>query len=223
MDASSLSQIISGKRTVSVKFISNVCDRLSVNPALREEFLSAVKARKATAANSPAIRDEDFLLIAEDTFAYISNWYYPAILELTFTESFENDPRWIARTLSLTVSEVKIAIERLLRLGLLKEEDRRLVKTNKHLTNFAGTTTSATKELQRQVLQKALEAIDACEPSEKDITSMTMAIDEEKIPEAREKIKKFRRELCAFLESGSQKRVFNLGIQLYPLSKQSHQ
>ena len=51
------------------------------------------------------------------------------------------------------------------------------------------------------------------------MTSMTMAIDVDRLPEAREVITKFRRELCALLENGEQTRVYNLGIQLYPVSE----
>ncbi len=76
--------------------------------------------------------------------------------------------------------------------------------------------------MQRHVLEKALTAIDVVPQDEKDITSMTMAIDESKIPEAKKRIKAFRRQLCEFLETGKQTRVFNLGIQLYPISKKNN-
>jgi uncharacterized membrane protein (DUF106 family) len=48
---------------------------------------------------------------------------------------------------------------------------------------------------------------------------MTMSIDVKKLPEARKIIKKFRREMSQFLESGNQTRVYQLGIQLFPISK----
>ena len=218
MEASSVSQIISGKRKAQAKVITHICKKLSVTPSQTNEFLSKTTLKKRN--NSQLEQTEhDFALMAEDAFAYIANWYHAAILELTFTDSFELNHQWIAQTLSITVTEVKMAIERLIRLDLLKEEKGTLIKTNKFITNFApGFTSSANREFQRQLLTKALEAIDHVPQEDKDITSMTMAIDVDKLPEARKIITKFRRDLSSFLETGEQTRVYNLGIQLYPLS-----
>lgn len=48
---------------------------------------------------------------------------------------------------------------------------------------------------------------------------MTMAIDISKLDKARELTRKYRREMCALLENGEQTQVYNLGIQLSPISK----
>jgi hypothetical protein len=45
-----------------------------------------------------------------------------------------------------------------------------------------------------------------------------MPANSKKIKEAKDKIKKFRRELCDFLEDGNHDSVFQLCIQLYPLT-----
>lgn len=214
MDASTVSQLISGKRRASTKVITQICDKLSALPELREKFL------KGTQKKNSEVEAASYEIVAEDVFAFISNWYHYAILELTFADGFENNPGWIARMLGLTTTEAKMAIERLIRMGLLSNEDGLLKKTNKFITNFApGQTSAAHKELQKSVIQMALEAVENIPQEEKDITSMTMAIDVDKLPEARKLITKFRRELCAFLEDGHQTRVYQMGLQLYPVSK----
>jgi uncharacterized protein (TIGR02147 family) len=162
-----------------------------------------------------------YLQLSLDAFSVISDWYHFALLDLTFTAGFESDPSWIADKLGVPVTEIKSAIARLKRLELIEERDGCLVKTEACLSNgVAGVDTSiGHKQLQRQVLQKALDAIDNTPQEEKDITSMTMAIDVKKIPEARRIIKQFRRDMCRFLEDGKRTRVYNLGVQLYPVSK----
>lgn len=220
MDASSLLKIISGKRSPSAKTIEKICDRLSCSPTQRDHFLKKSKVKKVI---EPTLSKEDFHLMAEDAYECMTHWYYSAILELTYVENFTDDPKWIARSLGITVTEVNIAIERLKRLGLVSDAEGKLVKTHRSLTNFVpGLSTSSHREYQRQIISKAVTAIDESGPEEKDITSMTMAIDESKLPEARKIIAKFRRELCAYLEDGTQSRVFNLAIQLYPISKQEN-
>lgn len=214
MEASSLSQILSGKRPVSKKSMQALCEKLSANPNDLKNFgLLTIEAS-----------DADFMQVSLDTFSVISEWYHYAILELTFVSGFKADPKWIARKLSITVEEAKAATERLKRLGLLLEENGSLIKSSKFITNLSAVnTSSAHRELQRQVVEKALTAIDECQPEEKDITSMTMAIDVKKMNKAKDLIRKFRRDLSALLEDGEQSQVYNLAIQLYPISKKDDQ
>ncbi len=213
LDPSTVSQLLSGKRKPSQKFAKNLFGQLDIAPDDREIIMSSLGMNTNQTDNS-------YHLIALDSFKLLSDWHHFAILELTSVKDFKYDFVWIANQLNLSVTEVRQAIERLLRLDLLQEKNGRLIKTNSFVTNYdEGSTDSALKTLQRHVLQKALDAIDAIPQNEKDITSMTMAIDESKLPEAKKKIKNFRRLLCKYLEKGNQTRVYNLGIQLYPLSK----
>lgn len=215
MEASSVSQIMSGKRNPSKKVVDHICDRLSVGPETRESFTVTSKMSRKQVETAPL----NFQQLAQDAFAIIADWYHYGILELTFVEDFESEPEWIAKRLGISSVEASIAIERLLRLELLARVDGRLLKTERFITNYSeGLTGPALKELQRQLLKKALEAIDMTPLEQKDITSMTMAIDPKKIPEAKARIKKFRRQLCEFLEDGERTVVYNLGVQLFPLS-----
>lgn len=215
MDASSISQILAGKRRVSNKLIERVCDKLGLSPELRIHLLTGIAV-----APKPVDNSNLYHQIPMDAFAVISDWHHYAILELTFTQNFDSSPAWIAKKLCISPTETKAAIERLERLDLIEVVDGKLRKTQAFITNFSdGFTGSALKNLQRQLLQKALDAIDEADPSEKDITSMTMSINPAKLPEARKLIQNFRRELCAFLEDGPRSRVYNLGVQLFPLSR----
>jgi uncharacterized protein (TIGR02147 family) len=223
MDASTVSQLISGKRRGSPKLVEKLCQALSAHPLQKQALLmsSRQKRKKKTLTVESGDNQPDYQQLTLDAFSVVSDWYHFAILDLTTIEGFKHDPAWIARMLDLPVTEVKTAISRLRRLELLEEQDKRLLRTNTLVSNgVSGIDTSAAhKQLQRQVVQKALDAIDSVSQDEKDITSMTMAIDESKLPEARKVIKKFRRDMCQFLESGKRTRVYNLGVQLYPVSK----
>lgn len=52
-----------------------------------------------------------------------------------------------------------------------------------------------------------------------DPTAMTMAIDPTRIPEAKKRIRKFRRDLCRYLEGGRKLEVFRIYLHLFPLSR----
>ncbi len=215
LDPSSLSQILSGKRPLSKKAMLVLCEKLGTTP-------NDLKSFGLVKNNIDGV--DDYFHINLDTFAVISEWYHYAILELTYVSGFKADPKWIARKLSITVEVVKAAVNRLKRLGLLIEKNGSLLKSAKLITNQSLINTSAAhKELQRHVIEKALSAIDECSAEEKDITSMTMAIDVSKIDQARELTRRYRREMCALMENGEQTQVYNLGIQLYPISKTKDQ
>lgn len=213
----SVSHLLSGKRKPSRKFVEKLFLQMDVSRDERDIVLRSLTKERAS---SSSVSTENYQLIAYDSLKVVAEWYHFAIVELTSVEDFKSDPSWIARQLRISVPEAKGAIQRLVRLGMLKAEGGTLVRSNPHFSNAEdGVTSSAHKQFQRELLSKALEAIDTTPMAEKDITSMTMAIDVRKIPAARKRIEQFRREMCTFLEDGNQTQVFNLGIQLYPLSK----
>ena len=51
---------------------------------------------------------------------------------------------------------------------------------------------------------------------ERDFSGITMAINVEKLDEAKEMIRAFRRKLCKFLETGKKTEVYTLRVQLFP-------
>lgn len=201
MDSSTLSQIFSGKRKLSKKQIAKISEKIGI---------------PVGSIGNPTV---EFNLLDLDHFAVISDWYHFAILDLTFLKDFSGDSKWIARKLSITEIQARDALERLLRLGMLKISGEKFIKAESFYTNYSeGITSAAHKEYQRQVIQKALVAIDECPQERKDITSMTIAADSRRLEQAKTMIKNFRRELCIFLESGKADSVLHLAVQLYPVT-----
>lgn len=172
-------------------------------------------------ANTNDSASADYQMIAMDAFTVMADWYHTAILEFIGIDGADHDPTSIAHLLDINLAEVKIALERLERLELIQKEGKRYKRTKEFLTNYSkDISSSAHKKFQSQLIEKALDAISTCKAEDKDITSITMAIDKSKLPIARQKIKAFRRDMAGLLEEGNQTQVYNLGIQLFPLSKE---
>jgi len=217
MEASTVSQLMAGKRKASTKVLTVLCEKLGARPEVRHTLFSQLEEKAA----SPDLK---YQLLAADAFAVLADWYHFAILELTTAEGFEGNAAWIADKLLISPVEAEVAVARLIRLGLLAEQAGSLVKTQKFLTNGSGADTSAAhRELQRQILEQAMAAIDNASPSEKDITAITMAINPAQLPTARKRIKNFRRSLCDLLETGERTQVYQLAVQLFPISKRTNQ
>ena len=223
INSSSLSQILSGKRNASEKMIAKFCERIGVEPSLKKEVTHSSRVSKQQRLRREKVAVQiDYHQISLDAFAVISEWFHFALLELTFIKDFSSKPADIARCLGITADEARIAIDRLVRLGLLKQApDGTLSKSKASITNFGEEITSpALRALQRQVLEKALHSLESDPVSIRDMSSMTMAIDIKNMDRAKEMITRFRRELCSLLEDGERTQVYHLGIQLYPVSKE---
>ncbi len=222
-DVATLSKMLKGKRGIGRITILNLGTRLGLSPQEIEEFINKRQKGKRAINKRHDASLIDYQQLTLDSFKVISDWYHYGILELMRVDHFKPDPKWIARTLGLTVSEVNIAVERLVRVDLLEITPEGKWKD---LTGGTSTTTgnpftaAAFKKLQRQVLEKAITAIDEVPMEERDQSSVTMAIDSSLLPEAKERIKLFRRDLGKFLSKGEKRdSVYQLGISLYPLTK----
>lgn len=216
---SSLSRILRGERKISPEMRSRLGKRLGFAPHQLEQFdLSAPQTTLPEKAGTTA---PDYRQLALDGFQVVSDWYHFAILELTRTSGFKPKASWVAKRLGLTVSEVHAAVERLKRLDLLSvEDDGRWTSHAENITNInADMRDAAYRKLQRQLLELAIHALEETPIERRNQTAMTMAASSRKLPGAIEIIKKFRRELCAFLEDDNERdQVYQLSISLFPLT-----
>jgi uncharacterized protein (TIGR02147 family) len=118
IDHSSLSQIIRGKRPLSARLIRRLGASLRLGRERIEAFVSEEEQRRAPSRQSRLA--DDIARVARDARLVMTEWRHRAILELTRQEYFRADTRWIAQMLGITADEVNVALQRLLRLGMLE-------------------------------------------------------------------------------------------------------
>jgi lambda repressor-like predicted transcriptional regulator len=205
---SSLSSIMNGKRTISNKMKMHLAGALGWS-------LNEIENTRVT-------EEQKYHTIGLDSFHIISEWYHFAILELLKVKGYKQDPKWIAKALGITPSEVNIAFERLLRVGILEQRNGKYVDITGGSTtwNQSYFTTDAKKRLQKALLEKAVESLYAVPIEERDNTSMTMAINTKDIDKAKKLITEFRRKFSNILERDKSKvdSVYQLAIAFYPLT-----
>lgn len=78
---------------------------------------------------------------------------------------------------------------------------------------------AALRRSHRQTLEQAIESLEEVRIELRDITSITMAIDPARIGEAKTAIRRFRRDMAALLEDGRRTEVYNLNVQLVPVTR----
>lgn len=114
-----LSQILRGLRVLSPAMVKRLAPRLGLD--------ATTTVRYSLAAANAAFTEPAALRLARsitaDAWAALSEWPHLAILELTRLPEFRADSRFISRVLGTSVDEVNLALQRLLRLGLLEMRD----------------------------------------------------------------------------------------------------
>lgn len=222
-----VSQIIAGKRRLSEDRAEQIADRLGWKRARAERFLKFVRAeltnlpqtraRLLKEAKQLRARPEKFESIPMNHFRVISEWYHFSILELSRIRSFNINAASVAARLGISESAASSAIDRLKSMQLLVMSEGSLKKS---LTNYStGNVPSfAIRNFHRQMLKKALAAIENQDPIDRDISGITMAIDPSKIPQAKKMIAEFRRELMTMLEaSENPTALYHFSAQLFRL------
>lgn len=215
VDQSALVQIMNGKRPLTDKMCLRVAPKLSLSSFETKELMGVTFEEGEDTSHYASIKQE--------TFDLISNWYHYAILELTYIKGFKFSEKSVARVLGITIFEARSAIGRLQKLGFLK-----VTRGGKWIDslgdsydqgNFASE--EANKQLQEQILSKAITALYEVDYDKRVQSSMTAAISKEKIPYAKKKIVKFIRDLTKELHGSNRDEVYHLSVSLYPVSKVS--
>lgn len=216
LGVTSLSDVLAGKRNLSKTNLEKVMERLAVSPMEQDMIL---RSRVGDGPSKEA--QEERTLVDEDTFRLIADWHYLAILNLAKIKDNQANPFWISERLGIKADDAEMAIERLLRLKLITVRRGKMERTSNPLTTSQNIPSAAIRKHHRQNLQLAEEALFNVPVEKREFISATMAVNVEKLPQAKEILLKTRKKIAALLEQGPVSEVYTMSFQLFPLSKPS--
>jgi uncharacterized protein (TIGR02147 family) len=224
-----LSDVLRGRKGLSIKTSLKVARKLELDPRETEYLGLLVQHEKAeTKVDREAVlqriqafrQNENKRDLSLDAFRMIADWYHIPILEMTGLDRFKFTPRAIAQRLGITEVEAHAAIERLERLELLeKKEGGGWKKTHFRGIFQSQAANSALKHLHRQMLERAITALETQTNQEKFVGSETFCIDIAQLPEARTRIESFFDEMVRLFGEGKRfSETYHLGVQLFKLT-----
>lgn len=197
MNDSTLSQIIHGKRTITPKRISQLCEKLKVSQRDMNEFLKYAD-----------LIAHDDVNVELDTFNLISEWYHDAIIELVKIPNIQTDYKSIAAVIGITPVQAKLAMEQLKELEIIIEDEsgRLICNQAKALTSFyeSTTTTEALKNYQHQILDLSQKALATQPREQRNHTTYVIAIDSKMLDEVNSRVRKFQHDLANYIEDHSE-------------------
>lgn len=227
LDASALSAIFKSKRFLPKKYAEQVLEKLDLDILEKNQFLESVLSKnKKTIINSETERkvsDGDYLKLLENSrnFDIIAEWEHYAILTLMESHSFIGDIQWIQDRLNIDFERCKKVIRNLIDSNLIIIDPT----TNKWHKNFTrlettdGVRSKALRQSHRETLNLALQKIETIPLDQRSFSSTTINMPATNIEQARELIKSFRRDMTSLMENTDSDDVYNLSIQLFPLTE----
>ena len=208
---SALSQILSGNRTLTQRSLTLIIKKLKLDE------LTQTKIQRS--------RDQDplhFTQIQLSQLEQLPKWYSDAILELFELEEFNDDPKWMAEKLGISIEECLSALAILTENQMISRNKKGKLKLNRRRTTTVGVPgcRKSIVEIQKQLLQKQIEILQSLPAEAQSSLGMTIAVDPNDLPQARQMIYQFITEFNRFLNRGKVKRreVFRLNMGFFPLS-----
>jgi uncharacterized protein (TIGR02147 family) len=228
MSPSWLHEVLNGKKGISKTTAARLAKRLGLSDEEKKFFvcLSASQdSRKPSDRERAQKKLEKIrlrmhnLVIDPDVFQVIAQWHHFAILELTLTDNGKTGLDDIAKRLGISKVAVAEAFDRLEKLGLVVRKGDRLKKARDRFLTKTDVPQNALKIHHEQILHKAIQALHSQPIDKRDFGAMTMAINPEKIKEAKKRIRKFRNEMADFMCKDNLKNVYVFSTQLFSLEE----
>ena len=225
-----LSQVLSRKHGLSIEAAQEFATKLKLNTDETKWFVESVGAlhsRNKSAKSEYSLKIQEYKRTAKkfseihlEYFKVISDWYHFAILELTYMEDFQNDHSWIAEKLGISLLEVSEAISRMKDLDLITEENGVLKDVFKFLATPNDVPSASLKKFNTQLMKKAMEALYEQDVMKREIASNIFSVRKDKVPEFKEKLRVFRRDMeNEASQLKGKDAVYCLSMQFYELTR----
>ena len=235
MDASLLVKILQGKRHVSTKNIETFVQFFRFKEGKAEYFREMVAYGKAK--NDEQVRKHFETLqkmrpsscreLDEARYRYFQQWFYPMIRSALDVFDYRGPEHAAALGDScipkISASQVENAVDALLQLGLVhRRKDGRIVPTDAHLKTKEHWLSASISDYQKSIAELAHRSIAETPKEERDISTLTMALDSSQIQRIRDIIAEARRSIVNVANSMPSQicdSVYQLNFQLFPMMK----
>lgn len=215
LSVGALSEYLSGRRQPTQKTIETIIQNLSEHEQYIGDKLHHLYEKDQLA------REGHFDLknkLSNEDFSQINEWPYFAILALIETTDFTPDPQWISMRLGMPPEKVQEVLLTLTKLGLIKKENKNYVLTTE-LVYAINDGDSSAQAFHRQLFAHVAQKMEETPMEFREINALMIPIRMDRLPEARERIHSFLKDMAGIMDMAPRSEVYNLSVQLVPLSK----
>jgi len=230
LSPSRLNDVLKGRYGLSPNAARGIAKKLNLTESEVDQFCNLVmakhsriqKERKSAAAllekSKKSLKEKQ---IDNDQFKLMSDWYHLAILELVGLRDRQHSAQAFSMRLGESEDKIQDAIDRLMRLGLLRKEEGGYKAQQDYTMINAGLVPSRlVRRFHSQIMSKAMNSVEGHAPETRLLNTLVLAVEKDKLPRAQELInefkKKFNREL-GISENATD--VYALSIQYFSLTQ----
>ncbi|OGJ88315.1 MAG: hypothetical protein A2268_05395 [Candidatus Raymondbacteria bacterium RifOxyA12_full_50_37] len=225
-------EVVKGKRNLSRKALSAFARAFGLKPAETRFFTLLVKFTQAKDLSEKQAYLEqmrgltpnvDRKIVPASHYDYYSCWYNPIIRELACTLDWKGDYLTLAKAVHppITKGQAHQSMDILVRLGFLaKQKNGSYIQTNPSITTGPEVVSLGVRKMNTEFAKLGVQAIDRFLPLERDVSSMTLGISEKGFGLLKREIQEFKRRVAFIVDDDKESdRVFNMNIQLFPVSR----
>ena len=210
-----LSEFIGGKRNFSQEKMLKILDRIPLDPVQKDRLESLLKRDKALKTKDEIER----LQIELDFYYLVSEDIYYSLLCLIELEGFKFDANWMAKKINKTKKEVLIALERLIKLKLIIENDGTLVLNTRPLNTTDDISNKFLKHRHELNLKAAQESLLLDPVEDRYFTFETLAVSKEAFPEIKKAIDECQNKILKISKAFPKKEIYEFCFHFYPRTK----
>ncbi|MFZ4714791.1 MAG: DUF4423 domain-containing protein [Bacteriovoracaceae bacterium] len=223
INAGGLSSFLNRKKDFSPELIEKLVSQIIENPEERKDILNSYNESLIEKIKSKAQTSHyEYVVLQNDELEVIKNPLHYALLSLIETRDFHFDLLWISKKLDIEVTELEQMVNRLIKLKLVElTANNRLLRTVKRIKTSDDQLSNALQTMHEQMLDHSKKSLKSNNVIERDITSLTLPVNIDNLPKAKELIRKLQDDLMAILEDGEKTEVYQLLVCLTPVTKKS--
>lgn len=231
LDAGLVVRILQGKRHVSIKKIPDFASLLKLGKRRAEYFELLVHYGRSKTDREAQRYFESLIAftamggkqVDRSQYEFYREWYYTAVRELLYVYPFRGDYEKLAGMLvpAITPKEARKAVALLEELGMIRKDGQGgYALADNYLTTGEEWRSFAVKGFQRKALDLAVHALEHLPKEVRDISTVSLTINGEGLEKIRERVRVFQKEMLEISEqSGQGDRVYQVNLQIFPLSK----
>lgn len=217
-----LSMIFKGKRNLSLNSALKVAKAMGLNQQESEHLLKIVQKEKVNKLNLDFsfLEKTEIIPIDIERFAQVCNWYHFAILNLIDTRAFIWSAAEISRRLGISVSEANMAMDDLLKSGLVEIEQKNRRLLAKAVQVHSQYPSHTIRKYHRQMIEKSLIALDEVRIDKREYQSIGFVTNAESLESIKTEIRNFSQHIAKKFHKTGGKDVYQIQVNLFPISKE---
>ena len=233
MEAPRLSMILNKKKGVSLTKAREIVKHFSWCDDDKDLFLNLVESSHGRSKKSREMAESKILeinndrvnslenFLVDDEFLQIAEPIHYLVIEGLKIQTIEKTIDGLSSIINYSKSDIETAVSRLCHLGYLSVTNGN-IEVEEYILNSGGKVPSmALRKHHLNHLQSAIRAVNEQDVNERILSSLTIAVPKDIVPEIAKKINSFRREINEFIlnhQNQNKTEVYCLASQFFKLT-----